>query len=43
MNIIVAYAPTLIKSEEEPKIREDFYEMLSKTIKTHKLDSDRLL
>ena len=35
MNIIVAYAPTLEKSEKYPELREDFYEILDKTIKTY--------
>ena len=28
INIIVAYAPTLVKSEKEPQIREEFYQQL---------------
>ena len=35
-NIIVDYAPTLLKSEKDPQIQEDFYNELDKTTSKHK-------
>ena len=34
-NIIVAYAPTLLKSEKDPQIREDFYNELDRITWKH--------
>ena len=43
MNIVVAYAPTLIKSEKEPIIRDEFYEILNSTVMKHKKNNHLLL
>ena len=43
VNVIVAYAPTLIKSEKDPQIREDFYDELNKITLQYKKDKHVLL
>ena len=43
MNIIVAYAPTLVKSEKEPQLREDFYDVLNKLTNDQKKNKHFLL
>ena len=39
MNVIVAYAPTLVGSEACPKDRDDFYELLEEAAKSHEKTS----
>ena len=43
VNIIAAYAPTLTKSEEDPKLREEFYDELEVVTAKHKKNKHLLL
>lgn len=43
LNIVVAYAPTLEKSEKDPKVREEFYDALEETIRPHIKDKHMLM
>ena len=42
-NIIVAYAPTLTRSEDEPQLREEFYNQLDKLSTKHKKNKHVLI
>ena len=42
INIVVAYAPTLVRSEKNPTLREKFYEPPDEMIRKHKKDKHML-